>query len=253
MSQKVTAIIPTFNEAENVAKALESVQWADEVLVIDSFSSDETLEIAKRFNARVLQHEYKYSAAQKNWAIPQASHEWVFLLDADEVAPVELAKEIKDLIANADKSAYWIGRDNFYMGKPIKFSGWQGDKVIRLFQRDCCRYEDKHVHAEVITQGEVGELHAKITHHTYKSFAHILQKIDRYTTWGAYDRVSKTKKITLFHLWVKPTYRFFKYYILKLGFLDGKVGFIIAFLSAYVVFIRAVKLDRIQSGEKFEE
>lgn len=252
--QKVSAIIPTYNEEACIEAAIKSVLWADEIIIVDSFSTDKTLEIARKYPVRILEHEYINSAAQKNWTIPQASHEWIFLLDADEVATPGLVKSVQNILSKGtDTVAFWIPRINFYMGRKVRFSGWQGDAVIRLFKRDECKYEDKHVHAEIETHGKIGRLKQKIEHHAYKDFSRILKKIDTYSSWKAHDRLRKTKKVTMFHLCVKPAFKFFKHYILKLGFLDGRVGFIISKLSAYDVFIRAVKMWRIQEGEYFEQ
>lgn len=250
--KKVTAIIPCFNEEENIEKALVSVRWADEILVADSFSTDRTLEIARKHHAVIRQREYNNSASQKNWIIPQASHEWIFLLDADEVCTDELKEEIQGVLSGEPAArAFWIYRSNYFMGKRIRYSGWQKDAVIRLFMRDHCRYQELHVHAEIETEGKVGRLRNKIEHHTYKGLDAYFRKFDRYTTWSAKDRLKKTTKVTLFHLLVKPFFRFFKQYILKLGILDGKVGFILCSMAAWSVFLRYLKAWRMLENEEF--
>ena len=193
--QKITGIIPTFNEEKNIKEAIESLLWCDEIIVVDSYSKDKTQEIAKSFhNIKFFSHEYEHSAAQKNWIIPQVSHDWIFLLDADERPTTELVEEIKLIInSNSSEDAYWIYRRNHFMGKEIKYSGWQSDKVIRLFKRHC-RYENKHVHAEIIGFNKIGILKNKLIHHTYTDLTTYLRKADRYTTWGAIDRFEKFKK-----------------------------------------------------------
>jgi glycosyltransferase involved in cell wall biosynthesis len=249
--QKITAIIPTFNEEENIENAILSVKWADEILVVDSFSTDKTLEIARKHNCRILEHEYVNSASQKNWTIPQAKYEWIFLLDADECCTDKLQLEIKNILEKGTPhSAFWINRQNFFMGKKIRFCGWQKDAVIRLFRRDNCRYQDLNVHAEIISEGSISRLKNKIDHNTYKSYTHFAQKFERYSTWSANDRLKKTKKITLYHLMMKPGFRFFKQYFIKLGILDGKVGFIICAMASYSVFLRYLKAWRIMENEK---
>ncbi len=249
--KKVTAIIPAFNEEENIEKALDSVRWADEIIVADSFSNDRTLEIARKYNAVIRQREYNNSASQKNWIIPQASHEWIFLLDADEVCTEELKEEIQKVLSGKpSESAFWIYRSNYFMGRRIRYSGWQKDAVIRLFMRDNCRYQELHVHAEIETEGKVGRLKNRIEHYTYKGLDHYFRKFDRYTTWSARDRLKKTKKVTLFHLLVKPFFRFFKQYIIKLGILDGKVGFILCSMAAWSVFLRYLKAWRMLENEE---
>lgn len=242
--QKVTAIIPTFNEEHNIEAALASVSWADEVIVVDSFSTDNTLAIAKEKGARILQREYEHSASQKNWAIPQATNEWIFLLDADERVDDYLKNEIKETLNNTQNThaAYWIKRRNFFMGAEIKYSGWQGDKVVRLFKRDLCKYEDKSVHAEIICTGTLGLLKGKLVHYTFKDIFHYLEKWDRYTTMSGTDRAKRGEKPTLYHFLVKPAFRFFQDYFIKLGILDGLTGFILCTLSSMSVFMRYLKV-----------
>ena len=252
---QVTAIIPTFNEEKNIEQAVQSVLWADEIIIIDSFSTDRTLEIVKNYDVRVVQHEYINSATQKNWIIPQAKHEWIFLLDADEYATEKLAVEVERTInSNTKIAGFWISRKNFFMGKRVNYSGWQNDKVIRLFKRDLCRYEDKNVHAEIITEGEISSLKEVIIHNTYKGLDNYLDKIRWYSTWKAYDKINKGASNNLFfNTVIKPIYRFFYHYVLRLGFLDGKVGFIISGLNAYDVYMRGVKIWRIKQGEEIQK
>lgn len=257
--EKITAIIPTFNEEVNIREAIESVQWCDEIIVVDSFSSDRTVEIVESFpHVRLLLHEYEHSAAQKNWTIPQAANPWIFLLDADERPTPELVAEIKAVVQSGSRySGFWIYRRNHFMGKRINYSGWQSDKVIRLFKRDECRYQNKHVHAEIDAQGEIGFLANKLIHYTYKDLTSYLQKADRYTTWGALDRVQKFAKsghkIGLPYLFLRPVGRFLRHYFLRLGILDGTHGLVVSALSATNVFIRGVKIWRLQQGEKIED
>jgi glycosyltransferase involved in cell wall biosynthesis len=249
---RVTAIIPCFNEAHNIEAALESVRWCDEILVVDSFSTDNTVSLAKKYTAKLLQREYINSASQKNRAIPEAAHEWILLLDADERVTPQLQAEIQEILAQDQISfdAYWIGRRNFFLGKEIRFSGWQRDKVIRLFKRDNCRYEEKQVHAEIITNGVVGKLNNKLLHFTYRDIHHYLEKWDRYSTWSANDAAKKIRNPNAFHFVVKPAFRFFKHYIVDLGFLDGYAGLIVCSLAAKGVFMRYVKLYGMRKEEE---
>jgi len=257
--EKITAIIPTFNEEIHIKEAIESVLWCDEIIVVDSFSTDKTKEIVQSFpKVRLLEHEYEHSAAQKNWTIPQASHPWIFLLDADERPTPELVQEIQGILkTGTKKSGFWIFRRNHFMGKRINYSGWQSDRVIRLFKRDECSYENKHVHAEIISKGEISILKEKLIHYTYKDLASYLKKADRYTTWGAIDRFHKFeksgRKITWAYLFFRPLGRFFRHYFLRLGFLDGTHGFVVSSLAAYNVYMRAVKIWRLQAGEKITD
>jgi glycosyltransferase involved in cell wall biosynthesis len=268
----LSVIFTTYNEAPNIQAALDSVApWAAEILVVDSFSTDGTVEIIEKFGGvRLFQRAYFGPADQKNWAIPQAQNAWVLLMDADERATPDMRDEIAKILrgpselntslrgtarenevinsdANTSNSivydAYWIGFTHFFMGKKVRFSGWQNDKTIRLIQRDRCRYNANRVHEEIVTEGlKIGRLTAKFDHYTFRDIEHFVQKQQRYAAWSALDHDKKTGRITAFHFIVKPFFRFFKHYFLKLGVLDGKTGFIIAAVAAWSVFLRYVKI-----------
>jgi glycosyltransferase involved in cell wall biosynthesis len=255
MERKITAIITCYNEELNIAKAIESLLWADEILVVDSFSTDNTVSIIQNYpQVTLLQHKYENPSAQKNWVIPQAQNEWIVLLDADEWLTEPLTKEIKEVLKQdqIEEKAFWIGRDNKFMNTWVKYSGWQNDAVMRLFHRDFCQYQSVLVHEEIECQGKVGRLKNRIKHNTYKDFPTYFEKLDRYSTWRAKDKMKNPRNVSvLFHFILKPVFRFMKHYVIQFGFLDGRVGFIIASLNAYDVFLRGVKMWRIQKGEKF--
>jgi glycosyltransferase involved in cell wall biosynthesis len=255
----ISVILTTFNEEPNIAAALDSVKnWAAEIIVVDSFSTDRTLEILKNYpSVKVFQRIYTGPSDQKNWAIPQAQNEWILLMDADERTTPKMREEIEQvikpqqkgdgnaathnsqLITHNSKDCYWIGFTHFFMGKKVRFSGWQNDKTIRLIRRDVCRYNDNQVHEEINTAGlNVGFLTSKFDHYTFRNLSHFIAKQERYARWSALDYDKKTGSITAFHWVVKPFFRFFKHFVLKLGFLDGRVGFVIAAVAAWAVFLR---------------
>ncbi len=242
--QKLTAIIPTGNEIHNIEEVIASVSFADEILVVDSYSTDGTFEKALTLGTKVLQRKYEYSAAHKNWAIPQAKYEWILLIDADERVTPELKAEIIETLKNPNPNyvAYWIGRVNHFMGKRVNYSGWRKDKVIRLFKRDYCKYGDKKVHEEIIADGNIGKLNSKFYHNTYVSLDNYIEKMNRYATLQAQDYDKKTGRLTIYHYMIKPVWAFFKHYIIQSGFRDGFVGLTIGYLQAYVVFMRYAKL-----------
>ena len=243
MRAKVTAIIPTFNEAPNIRDAIQSVAWADEIIVVDSYSTDGTAGMVREHQrVRFVQHEYENSATQKNWIIPQASHEWIFLLDADERVPEALKLEVfRILERGGERHAYWIPRENLFLGRTVKHA-LKGDKVIRLFKRDTCRYQNLAVHAEIETDYPVGQLKNSILHYSYRDSRHFLQKMERYAEWSARDHSGRTRAIGFWHLLVKPWFRFCKHYVFNLGFLDGRAGFIVSAVMAWGVFLRYLKL-----------
>ena len=241
--EKISVIIPTFNEEENIQECLESVAWADEILVVDSFSKDATLEIAGRYTDRIIQREYGNSASQKNWAIPQAKHRWVMVVDADERVTPELREEIRALLAaGPDCSGYVIRRVNHFLGRRIRHGGWARDRVLRFWDRTKGKYQEKEVHADVEVSGRVGELRHPLLHITFRSWDSYLHKIDRYTSWGADEYLRKGKRATLLDLVLRPPARFLKRYILQLGFLDGIPGLMITGIDTWVVFVKYARL-----------
>lgn len=249
---KLTAIIPVGNEIHNIEAVIASVNFADEILVVDSYSTDGTYEKATELATKVIQREFHYPASQKNWAIPQATHQWILLVDADERVTPELKSEIIETLNNPEKDsvAYWIGRNNHFMGERVNYSGWRNDTVIRLFKRDFCRYEDKYVHEEIIANGAVGKLKHKLNHNTYINFDTYINKINRYATWQAKDYDSKTGKLTPYHFIIKPFWGFFKHYVIQSGFRDGTVGITISYMQGYRVFMRYVKLWLLRKGRE---
>ena len=240
MRNKLTVIVPTYNEEENISQCLETVKWADEIMVVDSGSTDATLSIARRYTNRILQHEYINSATQKNWAIPQATHPWVMILDSDERVTPHLRREIKTTLEKPAHQGYSIGRLNHFLGYPLRYGGWgpREDRNIRLFMRDKGRYEDKKVHADVVIQGTVGHLKLPLIHHSYRNLDQYFQKMERYTQWAAIDIYNKGKPVKWHHLILRPLGDFIRLYFLKLGFLDGLPGLMIALLSSYYVMVK---------------
>ena len=243
MSAKLTALIPTFNEQEMIRDCLESVRWADEILVVDSFSRDKTLDIANEYGARILQHEYQNSAAQKNWAIPQATHEWVLLVDSDERVTPELEKEIREALAGpAPHDGYWIPRANHFLGRRMRHGGWETDKVIRLFRRDRARYEDREVHAEINLPGPLPVMKHPLLHYSFRSFSQYWRKIQLYSDWGSSQMWNDGKRAGWFSIASHPVQRFLKMYVARLGFLDGTRGLVLSMLGAFSVFLKYAKL-----------
>jgi len=239
----LSIIYTTHNEINIIERSLATVAgWSDDLVVVDSFSDDGTAELLEARDDVILkQRKYVGPSDQKNWAIERAKYEWVLVLDADELVTPELRTEIDELLAHQEipHDAYWIGRDNHFMGKRIYHSGWAGDKVIRLFHRDRCRYDSKQVHEEIMTEGiSVGRLQGRMLHFTFKDLDHFLDKTRRYARWSARDHAAKTPRVGLFHLFVKPVYRFFKHYVLQGGFRDGREGLIISGVLAWGVFLR---------------
>src|SRR3990172_3029768 len=174
---KVSVIVTTFNEEVNIAECLESVLWADEILLVDSLSTDRTIEIARRYPVRIEQREYFGSAAQKNWSLDRVAHDWVLIIDADERVPDELAREILSVLTHRPRAnGYYIRRENLFVDKVIRHSGWSTDKVVRLFRRDKGRYPNRRVHADLEIEGPVPVLKNPFIHYTFRSFDQYFKK-----------------------------------------------------------------------------
>ena len=242
MRQKLSVIIPCFNEEINLPDALKSVEWADEVIVVDSFSTDATVRIATEFGAKVLQHEFFNDTSQKNWTIPQASCEWVMCMDADERVTPELRDELMEFLQAPDVKGLRLYRKNHFMGKPVKYCGWQDDSVLRVFPRDEGRYPDQLVHADAHVDGPIRACKARLLHYTFRSFDQYMKKFGQYTAWAALDRDTKTGSFIVLPMMTRPIWRFFKQYVLRLGFLDGTAGLIICTMSAFSVFLKYARI-----------
>jgi glycosyltransferase involved in cell wall biosynthesis len=243
----LTALVPAFNEEETLGDCLKSVAFADEILVVDSFSTDRTVAIATAHGARVIQREYGYSASQKNWAIPQATHEWVLLVDADERVTPALRDEIlATLAAGPVADGYWVRRDNYFLGRHIRHCGWGSDTVVRLFRRDRSRYQDRQVHAEIDLPGPLPTLRHPLEHHTFRSFAQYWRKLDRYSDWGARQMHQEGRRTGAAGILFRPVGRFVRMYLLERGFLEGTHGVALSLLGAFTVYLKYVRLWELQ-------
>jgi glycosyltransferase involved in cell wall biosynthesis len=238
--EPLSVLVPMKNEIRNAAACLESVRWAEEVVVVDSGSTDGTLEAARASADRVLEHEYVNSAAQKNWALPQLTHRWALIVDADERVTPALRTEIESVLADpARRDGYWIHRSNHFLGKPIRSAGWQRDKVLRLFDRTKGAYEPLHVHAEVVIQGgNVGTLRETLVHHTYRDLDQYFEKFHRYTRWSANDLRDRGIRASAARLLFRPPLRFLRMYLLEGGFREGRHGIVLCGLAAFSVFMK---------------
>lgn len=252
MRQKLTVLIPCKNERLNIRACVESVRSiADEILVADSGSTDETMAIVRDAGGcRLIERQFVNYADFKNWAIPQASHAWVLIVDADERMTPELAAEIRDVLDSPHEGldGFWIGRRNFFMGREIKYSGWNSDKVFRLIRRDHCRYLERRVHEEIdVNPRRAGRLKQRLLHYTYWSYDQYFAKYVNYTKWGALDMWDAGKRANFFSLSIRPLFRFLQLYVLRLGFLDGLPGLQICMCQAFfVTFVKQARLWEMQ-------
>ena len=249
---KITATVITLNEEHNIAAALESLSWADEIIVVDSLSSDRTVEIARTFTDRVYSREWPGYSAQKNFAAEQATNDWIFSLDADERVSQELAGEIQQLKRGGEREAagYRMPRLTFYLGRWIKHSGWHPDNKPRLYHRKRARWSGDYVHETLETDGKVERLNSDILHYTVRDAAEHHLRMNRYTTLAAQQSSSQGKRASIASLLASPIAVFLRSYIFKLGFLDGIPGLAIARFAAHYEFLKNLKLWEMRNDKE---
>ncbi|MGO4818020.1 glycosyltransferase family 2 protein [Flavobacterium sp. W22_SRS_FP1] len=243
----LSALIITYNEEHNIKQVLEDLDFADEILVIDSFSTDKTIEIAQSFsNVKVTQHTFENYAIQRNFAIGLAKGRWILFLDADERLTPALKNEIIQTIQNkASDTAYYFNRSFMFCNKQLYYSGWQTDKIIRLFRKENASYSlQKTVHEKLQTTGNIGKLKNKLVHYSYTDYSSYKEKMISYGKLKANEEFTKGTKPNFFHFYLRPSYQFINQYILRLGILDGKKGIVICYLNAFSVYVRFQELKR---------
>jgi glycosyltransferase involved in cell wall biosynthesis len=237
---RVSAIVTTFNEEAHIAGCIESLLWCDEILVVDSFSTDRTAEIARGYDkVRFFQRTYYGSAAQKNWAMDQVANEWILIFDADERCTTELQREIQDLLAaGPSHEAYTIHRRVYFLDRRIRFSGWQNDRVVRLVKNGSARYPNRRVHADMATRGPAPVLRSSMEHYMTDSLDEYIRRIEKYSFWGAAQNWREKKKSGPLEVFGRSIWRFFRTYIFQLGILDGMHGLVFCMLQAYGTYLK---------------
>ncbi|MBZ4683378.1 MAG: glycosyl transferase family 2 [Fusobacteriales bacterium] len=245
--------IITFNEEKKIEKTLEAIkEIADEIIIVDSYSTDKTVEISKKYNAKIFIEEWKGFGKQKNSVIEKCNNEWILLIDADEVVSKELADKIKKIISNKENeyNVYKLNRCSICFGKEIKYGGWSNDYVVRLFKKGKATLDNAIIHETFITKEKIGKIKEKLYHYTYLDLEEYFNKFNSYTSKGALKRKEKGKKASILSIIFNPIFKFIKMYIFKLGFLDGFYGFILGVLAYIYNFVIQVKLYMLRNEEK---
>lgn len=247
---RLSVCIICYNEARNIKRCLDSVTWADEVIVVDSFSSDDTPGMAREYTDFLFQRAWTGYADQKNYALSKAHGDWVLSVDADEAVSPALREEIRDEIAREEaKDGYRIPRRSFYQGRWIHYSGFYPDRQLRLFRREKGRWVGGRVHERAEIAGDIGDLKSDILHYPYQGvISGQLQTVDNFSGLIAADMHEKGKRFHVTLLLLRPLFKFLEVYLLKRGFLDGLPGLIIAVTSAYALFVRYAKIREIEKG-----
>lgn len=247
-THKISALLITYNEVNHISEVINNIHFTDEIIVIDSFSTDGTFEKLQTLkNVKTIQRKFKNFADQRNFAIQQANHNWILFIDADERIPEELKNEILEETNNSDNNvAFMVKRLYYFKRKRIRFSGFQTDTTYRLFKKGTVKYiEDKIVHEMPKINGKSKLFKNTMLHYCFDSAAHYKSKMEHYAKLKALELYNKGKKSSAYHLYVRPIIKFVTNYIFRLGILDGKEGFQICYLSAYGVHYRYQELKKL--------
>lgn len=243
-SPPLTVIVPTGNRLDTIEDCLKSVRWADELLVIDSNTTDGTYELAKKYADRVLRHEYGFSALQKNWAIPQARCDWVLIVDTDERVSAQLQNEIRSVIQDQQSPlhGYKLPRINYILGRPVMHTGYYPDYQLRLFMRDYGRYDLRRVHAHLNLDGSFGFLKTPLIHYAHRTMDQTLQNLlIQMTTWESEQRSSQPR-LFWFNMTARPLGAFVLRYFRQGGWRDGYHGLVVSLLWSMYVSITYMKI-----------
>jgi len=244
---KISVTVRTFNEEKNLRDCLESVTWADEIIVVDAESTDSTVAIAREFTDRVIVMPWAGHIATSQFATDQAKNPWVFSIDADERVSPALRDEILALdLAAAAHDAFDMPRLHFFMQRWIRHSGWYPDRNIRLYRKDRCHWGGYAPHDKIQVPGSLASLKGDLLHYIYRDLAHYAATKNSYSTLTAIDHNRSGRRATLLHFTIRPLYTFLYRYLVRFGFLDGLAGFVICVMEAHCVFMKYVKLYEIQ-------
>lgn len=247
----ISVVIIAKNEAERIEACLQSVAWADEIVVIDSGSIDATCDIARRFTAGVHSIPWRGFGPQKQAGVDLASHDWILNVDCDERVTPGLAAEIATILSQETPcDAYSVPRRTFLGNKEIRHCGWYPDRTIRLFNRSRARFSDSPVHERVVTEGTTADCRGHLLHYSFSGLGQLFVKLNHYSDLSARQMFDRGKRCTVFDLTARPLFAFFKTYLLRLGFMDGVEGFEIAVTTAMLTFAKYMKLRELHGGSR---
>ena len=242
----LSVFIITKNEAEQIRECLESVRWADEMVILDSGSTDGTVDICREFTDNVFETDWPGFGPQKNRALEKATGDWVLSIDADERISPKLRQEIEQAMTSKQYQGYEIHRSSYYCGRRIRHSGWWPDYIVRLFRGDSARFSDSLVHEHVEVQGAVCRLRIPLIHYSFGNFEEVLDKVNRYSTYNAEMLLQAGKSTSILKAAWRGFWTFIKTYIFRAGFLDGRHGFMLAVSNAEGTYYKYVKLILLQ-------
>jgi glycosyltransferase involved in cell wall biosynthesis len=245
----LSVIIITKNEASHIGRCLESVSWADEIIVLDSGSEDETVSICRQYTDKVYETDWPGFGAQKQRALDKANGDWVFSIDADEIVTPELRAEIEKALQQEQFQGYEIPRLSSYCGRQMRHGGWWPDYVLRLFRRDCGRFTDSVVHERILVQGQIGQLIAPLLHEAFVNLDEVLHKVNCYSSLGAEMLYQKGTRSSISKAIFKALWTFMRTYFLKLAIMDGRQGLMLSISNAEGTYYKYAKLLELQSRQ----
>jgi len=238
---KLSVVIITKNEEKNIQACLETVKWADEIVIVDSLSTDKTIEIAKRYTNKIFTRLFTNYSDQRNFADRQASHRWILAMDADERVTPELKAEIEQAVEQSNHNGYWIPCLDYMFGKLIRHGGWYPQYHLRLYRKDAAKWVGT-VHEKIILSGEAGYLKNPLLHYSHLTISNFIQKLDRYTSLEVEHLYAQGERTNVLKMLFWPLIVFIYKYFYRLGFLDGVHGLVLASSLAYYHFIKHAKL-----------
>jgi glycosyltransferase involved in cell wall biosynthesis len=251
---KVSVTIITLNEAEHIGAAVDSAAWADEIVVVDSGSTDDTVDVARAKGVTVLSRAWSGYVDQKNFAAERASNDWIFSLDADERIPPSLAAEVRATVSSEpSRRGYRMPRVSFHLGRWIRTTDFYPDFQTRLYDRRGARWQGKYVHESVSVDGPVGQLRSDLEHYSYRDLRDHLDRVNQYTSLAARQMQELGRRARPLDLLIQPPAAFLRNYVLRRGILDGTVGLTISLVNAYSVFLKFAKLWELQQEAKDDE
>jgi len=242
MAVPLSVTIITLNEEKNIERCLKSVAWADEIVVVDSGSSDDTINICQQFGCKIIQTTWLGYGPTKKQAVESATNDWILSIDADEEVTDELRVKIRTILESPLSQGYRIKRKSFYLGQVVQHCGWDRDYPLRLFNRRYGNFNDKQIHESVEITGQISQIEEPLLHYTYPTLSSHILRLDKYSELGAEAAFQKGKTVSIIGAVMRGLLKFIKMYFLQLGFLDGKIGFVLAYNSAFGVYLKYIKL-----------
>ena len=250
---RLSVIVIALNQEANIAECLASVSFADEIVVVDTGSTDHTVELARTFTDRVLEAPWQGFGRTKNFALDQARGEWVFSLDTDERVQPSLQDQILAVVAaDGPLDGYRVARKNYFCGRWIRHLGWYPDYTLRLFRRGRGRFRDREVHEEVVVDGPVGDLPTPLTHYSYRSVSEYVARMDRYARLAAQEMAKAGRRPWPGELFVRPFFSFLHLYFIRRGFLEGTPGYTLAVLMSVYKFLKYYYLRELSRGRDLD-